>query len=334
MRESTRKKLDDVFVKNTAVGASTATIGSGVIVNQEVFGLSNSRAGIEVDSNTRFQAASISKTVNAVAVLTLVNRGVVAIDAPVNSYLSRWQLRGNYGDIVTIKHLLSHCGGTTVHGFKGYTKSDALPGIVEILEGGANSNSPVVVSEDPPGETYKYSGGGTTALQALIEDSVGTSYEDFVLEAVFKPLGMSKSVYSAPLESIGFSCAHNSGGNPIRGDYRRHPEKAAAGLWTTPTDLAKLLIDLFRSLQGERDSILPIELTSLMINRVIADSGLGVYLLPDDRISHSGANYGFRSYFSFNVRTGNGVVAMSNSERGARTPAQLMNAILKERRWV
>ena len=236
---------------------------------------------------------------------------------------------------IAIKHLLSHCGGTTVHGFKGYSKSDALPGTVEILEGGTiNSNSPAVVSEDAPGETYKYSGGGTTALQALIEDLAGTSYEEFVLEAVFKPLGMSKSVYSAPLDFIGFSCAHNSGGNPIRGNYRRHPEKAAAGLWTTPTDLAILLIDLFRSLQGERESILPIELTSLMIDRVIADSGLGVYLLPDDRISHSGANYGFRSFFSFDTRTGNGVVAMSNSERGARTPAQLMAEILKQKRWV
>ena len=328
MKKTNRKELEGIFEKNAAVGASTATIYRGEVVNREAFGYSNSKAGTKVDIDTRFQAASISKTVNAVAILTLVNRGLISIEDPVNTHLSRWRLSGRYSKIITVKHLLSHSGGTTVHGFKGYGENEDLPTTLDVLNGNVNTNSSAVISKDPPGKIYKYSGGGTTVLQALVEDVCGTSYDEFVLNSVFNPLGMSQSGYSAPLNMTSFSCAHNSGGNPIRGKYRRHPEKAAAGLWTTPSDLAKLLIGLFHSLQGKNYTILPSELTSLMISPVIPKSGLGIFFLPNDRISHSGANYGFRSYFSFEMQSGNGAVAMSNSERGARTPAQLIASIL------
>ncbi|MFK7855741.1 MAG: serine hydrolase domain-containing protein [Granulosicoccus sp.] len=328
-----RASLDEIIKSNKAVGASTATISEGKLVNQEVFGLMNSRAGLSVETTTKFQAASISKTVNAVAILTLVNRGLVALEDPVNIYLKKWQLQGEYAESVTIKHLLSHSGGTTVHGFRGYGSNDPLPSTIEILSGNEKANSPIVTARSAPGKAYKYSGGGTTILQAIVEELTNSSYEKYISEKIFKPLGMIHSCYLAPNDFEGFSCAHGAGGNPIRGNYRRHPEKAAAGLWTTPKDIASLLIGLFNSFHGSDKSLLPRSLTELMISKVVTDSGLGVFLVRKNLISHSGANYGFRSFFVFHMESGNGAVAMSNSERGARTPAQLMAAIGKQRNW-
>ena len=78
---------------------------------------------------------SISKTINAVAILSLIKDNAIFLDSPVNSYLKRWQLKGKYAEEVTIKHLLSHCGGTTIHGFRGYGPKDTLPSTIDILDG-------------------------------------------------------------------------------------------------------------------------------------------------------------------------------------------------------
>jgi len=333
LEQSERGALDDLFKQTKAVGASTATISHGQLVNQEVFGFMNSSVSKSVALHTRFQAASISKTVNAVAILSLVDSDAISLDEPVNKYVTRWQLGGKFADKVTVKHLLSHSGGTTVSGFEGYGPTGPLPGTIEILNGSSTANSPKVVAKSPPGERYNYSGGGTTILQALIEDVTDTQYDDFLSKTIFEPLNMTSSCYSAPKDLKDFSCAHDKKGNPMRGNYMRHPEKAAAGLWTTPKDLAILLIDIFNSMQGSTRSILPLKLSSLMISRVVARSGLGVFLINKNVISHNGNNNGFRSYFVFNVQTGNGVVAMSNSERGARAPAKLIDAIEKQRQW-
>jgi len=321
--QNERKELDEIF----------ATIVDGELVNQEIFGFTNSATKAKVEVSTRFQAASISKTVNAVAILALVNSESISLDESINKYLTQWQLRGKFADKVTLRHLLSHCGGTTVQGFEGYGATAPLPNTIEILNGASTANSRAVMADSPPGMVYKYSGGGTTILQALIEDVAATKYEEFISKTIFEPLNMISSCYFAPKDLKGFSYGHDKKGRPLQGSYMRHPEKAAAGLWTTPGDLAILLIDLFDSIQGSTRSILPKELVTLMISRVIARSGLGVFLLRKNLISHTGNNNGFRSYFVFNMKTGNGVVAMSNSERGARTPQKLITTIEEQRQW-
>ena len=332
-RDSAGHELDDAFARSGAVGASVATIAGGRAVERAVFGRLDARSGAPVGETTRFQAASISKTANAVAVLILIERGALSIDAPVNACMKRWRLPGRFGDRVTVRHLLSHAGGTNVHGFGGYGPGAPLPGTVQILEGGEPSNSPGVVAERRPGLAYRYSGGGTTVLQALVEELVDAPYEDFLATAVFEPLGMDRSGYLAPTDLTDVARAHTARGNPVRGGHRRHPEKAAAGLWTTPEDVAKLLIGLHDALAGSATPVLSKGSIELMITPVVADAGLGVFVADDGVISHSGANHGFRSYFVFDVRSGDGVVAMSNSERGARAPARLLEAVGTRRGW-
>lgn len=325
--------LRDTFAKCKSVGASTATLSGGALIDQSVFGYENSRTKTPVSTSTRFQAASMSKTVNAVAVLTLVNRGLISLDVPVNTYLTRWRLLGAHGDKVTVKQLLSHSAATTVHGFRGYSATDTIPSTIEILDGLGSSNSPAVIVEGTPGKTYKYSGGGTTVLQALVEDVLKKPYAEVVSEQVFSPLDMKCSSYSAPAHLKDYSCAHTRSGNPIRGLYKRHPELAAAGLWTTPGNFAKLLIDLFRSLTGSSSTVLPYELSSLMVSPVIADSALGVFVGKNGIIGHSGVNYGFRSNFLFQLASGNGVVAFTNGEQKGSPSLELCRAIRGQQDW-
>src|SRR6185369_2241551 len=175
-------------------GASLAIVQDADIVATYAYG--TARGGSAVGPHTRFQAASISKTVNALGVLRLVQAGRVGLDDPVNRHLSSWQLPNNALTAttpVTIRMLLSHTGGTNVHGFGGYHRDAALPSVPAILNGRAPANSPAVRVVKPPGQAVSYSGGGTMVLQQMVMDITGKSYGVALAELVLKPLGMNES---------------------------------------------------------------------------------------------------------------------------------------------
>lgn len=294
--------------KRDTVGYQFAAINDGLLT---VRFKGIARKGVAVSDNTLFQAASCSKTVTSLAVLTLVRDGRLALDEPVNQYLRRWQLPGLRGDVATVAELMSHTAGTSISGFGGYGPNEDLPSLLEILRGWTPANSGAVRARPRLFGKFNYSGGGTMALQALIEDVTGEAFSTYATRAVLQRVGASTATFAIRPQG---SIAHGffEEGQPVVGGFRRHPESAAAGLWATAADLAKILQAVIDSLRRNRYAVLPLELAQRMITPASGQSGLGVFVEPDRVIWHEGRNYGFDSIMAAELTTGRVRAAVTN----------------------
>jgi len=312
-------------------GASWAVIEDGEVHQTGTAGLVEAGGSVAVRPDTLFQAASISKPVAVLAMLRLVDRGLLDLDEDVNRKLTSWQVppTGSWQPVVTLRQLASHSAGLTVHGFPGYRHDDALPTTVQILDGVRPANTFGVRVDLVPGTQFRYAGGGTIVLQQLLEDVTGTPFRQVVRELVLEPLGMSDSDYAQPLppELHGRAAtAHDELGRPFDGRWHAYPELAAAGLWTTPTDLAMLSIGIQRMYAGADDALLSPALAREMLTPQIAASpqiggldhlGLGFFLdHSGQRFGHGGGNAGFRCHLLAYRDTGQGAVVMTNADRG------------------
>lgn len=256
-----------------------------------------------VHEGTLFQVASCSKTVACLAVLTLVRDNRVQLDQPVNRYLKRWQLSGPRSQTVTLAELMSHSAGTTVSGFPGYGAQDEIPTLLEILNGKPPSNTGPVRTRPRVFNRFQYSGGGTTILQAMIEDATATPFADFAHEAVLRPIGSPHATF-ALRPGTDFAMGYRSNGKVLEGGFRRHPESAAAGLWATASDLVRVMQAILASLQDKPDGILPSSLARRMVTPIKGQAGLGVFARPGRQIWHDGRNEGFDSIMTVDLQTG------------------------------
>jgi CubicO group peptidase (beta-lactamase class C family) len=323
-------------------GASIAVISDFAIDYVEVHGVKSESTGEPVTESTLFQAASMSKTVSAVAVMSLVQDGVVSLDAEINGYLTSWTLPDNSlqdTEKVTLKRLLSHTAGTTVSGFRGYRYTEPLPTLTQILDGEPPANSPPVRVTFVPGSDWRYSGGGYEVMEQAIRDVTGTSYPDFVRERVLEPVGMSSSTYEQPIPpSMRTSAAsgYYADGTPVPGGHHIYPEMAAAALWTTSTDVARFLIELQLSLRGESNRVLSRASTEILLSEVRNHYALGINLWTlhgQPYIGHSAANDGFRGRMVAHMTEGNGVVVLTNSDNGNLLADAVVELIGKREGW-
>ena len=264
-----------------------------------------------VHDRTLFQVASCSKTVTALAILTLVRDGKIDLDQPANRYLRRWKLSGPRGGTATIAKLMSHTAGTTIHGFAGYEANADLPNLLEILSGRHPANSGAVRTRRKLFREFKYSGGGTMVLQAVIEDVTGTGFASYTAAAVLNPIGASRATF-ALMPTAEFAHGFYEDGQPVQSGFRRHPESAAAGLWATASDLARVLQAVVQSRTGAGSALIPVELAQRMVTPVSGQSGLGVFLGPGAIVSHEGRNYGFDSVVAAELDTGRVRAAVTN----------------------
>ncbi len=264
-----------------------------------------------VNDQTLFQVASCSKTVTALAILTLVRDRKIALDQPANGYLRRWKLQGPRGEAATIAELMSHTAGTTIHGFAGYGPDDDLPDLIEILSGRRPANSETVQTHRRLFRRFKYSGGGTMVLQAVIEDVTGVRFAKYVAAEVLNPVGAGRATFDIKPEAT-FAYGSYENGHAVHGGFRRHPESAAAGLWATATDLCRVFHAVQQSYAGKRDALIPRELAVRMVTPVSQEVGLGVFVHPGDVISHDGRNFGFGSIVTAELETGSIRAAVTN----------------------
>ena len=293
--------------------------------------------------NTLFQAASISKSLNAMGVLKLVADKKIEFDKDINTYLRSWKFPYDSlskGKPITIAHLLSHSAGLSVHGFPGYKWTDSLPTDNDILDGKRPANTKAVRSEFEPGLRVKYSGGGTTISKKIIIDVTGQPYDVYMRQAVLQPIGMKNSFYTQPPPPRSFpnlATAYSRNGKPVKGNFHIYPEQAADGLWTNPTDLAQYIIEMQLSAEGKSNKVLPKEIIEKMLTPYIdKSSALGV--MVDQRgmkkyFGHGGANEGFRCQYFGSIYGGDGVVVMVNSDNGAIMP-EIINAVANVYNWV
>lgn len=288
----------------------------------------------DASSRTLYQAASMSKLVTAVAALRLVQQGRLDLDRDVNAELVSWHIpKSNLTNEhpVTLRGLLSMTGGVGVPGYLGYAPGSPLPSLVQILNGAPPANSPPVRVEYVPSSRYAYSGGGYEIVQALIEDVTGRSFAEAMQDLLLRPLGMSDSffVQPPPHALLGrVAAGHRASGTELPGGWRVIPELAAGGLWSTPTDLAKLLIAISRAFRGDDNSLLDREIIGAMLTAQNGGPyGLGVALDGSGRslvLMKRGQNMGYQGYMLVFPQTGQGMVVMTGSDNGTTLATALL----------
>jgi CubicO group peptidase (beta-lactamase class C family) len=322
-------------------GVSIAVIDGGRIAWAKGYGVADVDGTQPVDTATLFQAASISKPVAALAALRLVERGALDLDADVNTGLVSWRVEDNEftrDSRVTLRRLLSHNAGLTVHGFRGYAAGEDVPTLVQLLSGDRPANSAVVRPDVVPGSLWRYSGGGSSVAQLLMEDVTGTAFPDLVRELVLQPAGMAHSGYEQPLPEARAGVAatgHRPGGRPVTGKWHTYPEMFAAGLWTTPADLARLALEVQQAYDGRSSRLLSQAMAQQMLTPQAGEYGLGFGLAAGvgwTAFSHGGANEGFRAMF-YALTNGQGAVVMTNSDNGATLAGEILRAISHEYDW-
>lgn len=237
-------------------GVSIAVIKDGKIAWAKGYGVLESGREALIDPDTIFQAGSISKPTAVIAALRMVEQGKLSLDAPVNDFLKSWKVPENEftkKQAVTLRQIMSHGAGLTVHGFPGYAAGAPVPTVPQILDGAPPANTAAVRVDKLPGESWRYSGGGTTIMQLAMTDVSGQDFPALTDELVLKPAGMARSSYVNPLPETNrtnAATAHRRDGGVVPGHSHTYPEMAAAGLWTTPSDLARLALSVVASAKG------------------------------------------------------------------------------------
>lgn len=328
-------------------GISMAIINEGRVESLRAYGLADAAARIPVDTTTLFQAGSISKPVAAIAALRLAERGRIDLDADVNRYLESWKLppsRFTRNAAVTTRRLLTHSAGLTVWGFPGYAPGRPVPTLVEVLNGQPPANTPAIRNDTIPGHRWLYSGGGYTILQQLLIDVTGRPFPALARELVLDPLGMARSTYENPLPAerlAGAAAGHNARGETIPGERHTYPEMAAAGLWTTPADLARFAIAVQQGAKAAASPLSPQLVRGLLTPNTLLTIGgnhWGLGLTIDghgaaERFGHSGADEGFIAQMVAFRHTGKGAVIMTNGQRGGALIQEVLRAIATEYQW-
>jgi CubicO group peptidase (beta-lactamase class C family) len=330
--------LPDRMARWNVPGVSIAVIDNGRIVWAQGYGVRVAGESDPVRVETRFQAASISKPVAAAAALALVQDGVLTLDGDVNQTLESWRLPDTSftaNRALTLRDLLSHTGGTTVHGFPGYAQGAPVPTPVEVLNGVAPANTDAVTSWAQPGQGWRYSGGGYQIVQQMIEDATDQSFADIVNSRVLAPADMTNSGYDTPAPGV-IAHGHGSDGQPIAGGWHTYPEQAAAGLWTTPSDLARFGLALAAAYRGEDDRLMDHATATIMMTPVMEEHGVGPAVSGEGEalaVSHGGANEGFRAFWVIHPATGDGAVVMTNGDEGSRLAMEVVRAVARVHGW-
>lgn len=323
-------------------GLSVAVINGGEVEWARGYGVLEAGGGEPVTEDTIFQACSISKHVALLGVLRLAQEGVLDLEEDANSYLKSWKIppNGSWRPRVTVRHLLGHTAGLTSNWYPGYRRGEPTPTLLQTLEGALPANTPPVRVVLLPGTLFRYSGAHYSVLQQLMVDVAGAPFPELMGELVFAPLGMTSSSYDqaypeARLGSV--ARGHHRDGGPLRGGWRAQPEMAGAGLWTTPTDLARLELEIQRARRGLPTAFLTEEMADQLLTPQIDEGfGLGTELKgegEDRRFGHGGDNIGYKCLSEAYAGRGLGAVIMTNADEGIWAAVELLNAVAREYRW-
>jgi CubicO group peptidase (beta-lactamase class C family) len=323
-------------------GLSIAVVENYKVTWAKGYGWADEKEKRAVTTSTLFEPGSISKSLNAIGVLKLAQDQKLDLDADINTYLHSWKFPYDSiskGKKITLKHLLSHTAGLSVHGFPGYDRKEKIPSLPEILDGKTPANTAAVRSLFEPGLRYQYSGGGTTISQLIIEEVSKQPYHVFLYNNVLKPMGMLQSTYQqppAPERMKNIATGYRADGTEVENKFHVYPEQGAAGLWTTPTELGKYIIETQLALLGKSSKVLNQSMTQMRLTPFIdQSSALGVFAENREGtkyFSHSAANEGFRGFYVGSMEGGNGLAIFVNSDNGGIL-SEIINSITTAYNW-
>ena len=330
--------IDELLEHFNVPGVSIAVVRDFDIHWAKGYGIADVESGAAVNTETLFQAASISKPVNAMALLKAAEEGRFTIDEDVNKLLSSWQIPESEhtgSAFVTPRMLASHTSGLGDGlGFPGYEPEVALPSLPQIFDGAVQSNVGVVRMARPPMTAFHYSGGGVTILQQLLLDTYDMPYAELLQDMVLEPIGMSSSTFQQPLPADrdrNAARAHGISGAAMGPKWHVYPELAAAGLWTTSTDLAKFAIEVQLSYRNHSNKVLTQASTSEMLSPVgVGPFAVGFSLSKRGEgwyFGHGGSNWGFQAQLTAHKVNGYGYAIMTNGFMGGQLIAELSRRI-------
>ena len=334
--EERHVSLDEALTLLNVPSVSIALIDEGRIAFARAYGQ-------DATPTTLYQAASLSKFVAAIGAMRLVENGTLKLDEDVNETLTSWTVPTNEFDSthkVTLRGLLSMTGGIGVPGFLGYAVGAPLPTLAQILDGAPPANSPPVTVIAVPGSAYHYSGGGYEIAEALMQDATGKPFPQLMRELVLDPMGMTNSSFDQPPNAALMARAtsgHFGDGKELPGRFHLFPEHAAAGLWSTPTDLAKLLVQLAHTWQGFSSIFLHRRtLQEMLTPQNGGPYGLGAAVAGDGAslvLMKRGQNIGYQGYLILYPATGQGMVVMTNSDNGSKLAEALIKRAAAAYDW-
>jgi len=335
------RRLTDAMAALHVQGVSIAVIHQGRIAWAKGYGVVD-QGGAKITPQTMFQAGSISKSVTTVAALQLVDAHRLTLDGDVNDALRAWHVPANAWTAlhpVTLRELLSHTAGVNVHGFEGYAAGTPVPTTLQVLDGATPANSPAIRVVAEPGKAWSYSGGGFTIAQQLIVDTTQTPFPKWMQQHVLSPAGMQQSTFEQPLPAQWRGKAatpHLETGDAVKGGPHLYPEMAAAGLWTTPSDLARLLIQVQQALSGKSRTLLEPATARVMLDPVKPGHSMGFDLGgsgKDGYFAKGGDTTGFAGQMVAYANRGDGVVILTNGANGNVLADDLIRSVAAAYDW-
>lgn len=314
------ESLPGLLAEYQVPGAVVAYIKDGEVAWTQAYGVANVATGAPMQAEMVFNHGSDGKVLTAWGIMRLVELGLVDLDAPANDYLKRWQLRSAEfdPDEVTVRRLLSHTAGLTVHGFNDYGPRRALPNLVDVLEGRNQLDGAVVIGWQP-GSRFEYSGGGFVILQMLIEDVTGESFAAFMKREITQPLGMSSLDWEWTPELIARApTPYGLQQEPL--DYRQLASQAIGSEVSTVPDFARFVAAAVTGPNGEpigRDVLQPETLRQMLAVQPNTNGTCGLgYGLSGRLLMHFGSNPGWSAHFVIDTIRREGFVIANNSMQG------------------
>lgn len=333
-----RYTLAELMQQLNVPGVSVAVVRDFKLHWAKGYGVADRDSGRAVDTATRFQAASLSKPVTAMGALYLAQMKKLDLDADVNTVLASWKVPARPWPAVTPRSLLSHTSGAADgFGFPGYLPGVPLPSAKQILEGQAPSNVGKVTFARAPYAQYQYSGGGYVLMQLAMTAAAQQAFAPFMQSAVLGPLQMAHSAYAAPADAQQAALAHDRSGKRMAAPWHVYPELAPAGLWTTPSDMARFIIEIQTAIRGPGGKVLsPRSAREMVAPAGVGPVGLGLFVGMRGKgwyFTHGGDNAGYKAWMIGHLRKGYGYVILTNGDNGSALIDPLADRIGKAYSW-
>ncbi|MCO4822550.1 MAG: beta-lactamase family protein [Flavobacteriaceae bacterium] len=303
---------------NKVPGLAIAIIKEGEVIIKKGYGFANVAQGTKVETNTGFNIGSISKTFTAWGIMKLVEEGKIYLDNSAAVYISNWKLPASEFDAskVTIRNLLQHTAGLSVHGYSGYETKNELTSIRNSLSGISNPDEKVALIMEPESK-WQYSGGGYSILQLVIEEVTGQTFADYMDSNLFRPLRMRNTSFNIDHQLLKNSAkAYDEEAQEI--PLRLFNAQAAAGLHTTLDDLI-----LFAKASFSKNPVISQKSLDLLIAPTkISQGNYGMGYMEMNRFGdftlhgHGGSNEGWHSGFMLDFESKSGIIILTNGSSG------------------
>lgn len=338
--EEIKKTIAQMMAEDKIQGVSLAIINDGTIPLIKTYGFSDLQDSTKVSPSTLFNGASLSKPITAMAALRLVEQGILDLNEDVNNKLKGWKIPESSFTVtekVTLKRLLGHRAGFGRYVQSAVLPNQDLPTITQMLAGEKPSVDPPVQVVYVPGQKQVYSNPGYSVIEKLMEDATGQNFEIVLDELIFEPANMKQSTFEQPVP-VEFKklIATGYSSDLTAYPYKLFPYKAAGGIWTTPTDLAKFLIALLKDHYSETNIILSKKMTDSIFAKTPSRFGFAkIYndTIEDVLLEHWGSNSGFTCYMVASVSRKQGLIIMTNSDNGIRLMSYIARSVALAYDW-